>query len=248
MTEVQNQTNQNLASSDFLLAIIHELKTPLSGIIGFCEIACDALAAGNEEELASLKKKHSELLEYLKYIAAAANDLDEIIHDLLEVGLAAVAGFSVDLSGETNLGEMLRRSARLNQDYAMKMGVILFVEISSEIEGKMFKLDSKRMKQILANLINNAVKYSPKGSEVKVSCKKVGEFLEILVADQGFGMSKDELKIAFEKYRTVKNPHSGMVDSFGLGLPIVKQLVEAQNGKIEIESEKGKGTKVKLIF
>jgi signal transduction histidine kinase len=68
------------------------------------------------------------------------------------------------------------------------------------------------------------------------------------VADQGFGMSKEQILTAFQKYKTIQNPNSGSVDSFGLGLPIVKQLVELQKGHINVESEINKGTTIKLTF
>ena len=74
------------------------------------------------------------------------------------------------------------------------------------------------------------------------------KYSEIIVADQGFGMTPSQVETAFEKYQTIENPNSGKVDSFGLGLPIVKQLVELQNGTIEVRSELNKGTEVKLKF
>jgi signal transduction histidine kinase len=104
------------------------------------------------------------------------------------------------------------------------------------------------------------VKYSPKQSEVKIICRNISphpllastkpnpEFLEILVIDQGFGMNEEQVKNAFEKYQTIQNPNSGTVDSFGLGLPIAKHLVEMQNGIIEVKSELNVGTEIKLRF
>ena len=118
-------------------------------------------------------------------------------------------------------------------------------------------------RQILVNLISNAIKYSPKNTEIKISAKQVttggsavpgdtsvtnNNFLQIIVSDQGFGMTDPQLENAFQKYQTIQNPNSGKVDSFGLGLPIVKQLVELQRGTIEIESELNKGTAIKLKF
>lgn len=81
------------------------------------------------------------------------------------------------------------------------------------------------MKQILTNLISNAVKYSPRHSEIKIICKNSDGFLEISVIDQGFGMSTPQIQTAFQKYQTIQNPNSDSVDSFGLGLAITKHLV-----------------------
>ena len=80
------------------------------------------------------------------------------------------------------------------------------------------------------------------------STKPNPEFLEILVIDQGFGMNEEQVKTAFEKYQTIQNPNSGTVDSFGLGLPIAKHLIELQNGTIEVKSELNVGTEIKLRF
>jgi signal transduction histidine kinase len=181
-----------------------------------------------------------------------------LVNDLLDVGAIASGNFSVDLSRDIDIGDVLKRAMRINHDYALKRNVSLKLEISDDV--KLMKLDEKRMKQVLTNLISNAVKYSPKQSEVKIICRNVAphpllasskpnpEFLEILVIDQGFGMNEEQIKTAFEKYQTIQNPNSGTVDSFGLGLPITKQLVELQNGSLEVKSELEVGTKIKLKF
>ena len=115
------------------------------------------------------------------------------------------------------------------------------------------------MKQIVTNLISNAIKYSSENTEIKISarCAEVAlgdlygaqnKFLEISITDHGFGMTPDQIQTAFQKYQTIQNSNSGIVDSFGLGLPITKQLVELQNGTIDMISEVGKGTEVKLKF
>ncbi len=183
----------------------------------------------------------------------------------------------MNLNSEIDLRDVVKRAVKLNYDYSLKRNVAIKVEISDEV--KLVKLDAKRMKQIFTNLISNAVKYSPAGSEVKVMIKNISSyqddvnmwtglqtqssarfstesntkeiknnFLEISVADQGFGMTQSQIQTAFQKFQTIENPNSGSVDSFGLGLPITKQLVELQNGTIKMKSEVGKGTIVILEF
>ena len=237
------------SSSEFLSAISHELKTPLNAIIGFS----DAL---REEILQPASV--AECMEYIAEISRAANEMNELVHDLLDVGQVASGEFSVDVSREILVADFVNRAVRLNYDYALKRHVTLAVEIADDV--KMIKLDAKRMKQILTNLVSNAVKYSPENSVVKIICRNVAphplrfenkpnpEFLEIIIADQGFGMDEMQIKTAFEKYKNVPNPSSGKVDSFGLGLPIAKNLVELQKGIIEVYSEIGKGTEMKLRF
>jgi len=245
----KQSAEKSLGSSEFLTAITHELKTPLNAIIGFSDVLREDI--NNPNLLA-------ECLDCISEINRAAVEMSELVNDLLDVGAIASGNFSVDLSCDIDVGDVLKRALRINHDYALKRNVSLKLEISDDI--KFMKLDEKRMKQVLTNLVSNAVKYSPKQSQVKIICRNISphpllastkpnpEFLEILVIDQGFGMNEEQFKTAFEKYQTIQNPNSGKVDSFGLGLPIVKQLVELQNGTIEVKSELNVGTEIKLRF
>jgi len=229
------------SSQDFLPAITHELKTPLSAIIGLANIL--------QEEILNPQSR-KECLEYIDDIRRTAYEMNDLVHDLLDVGAAASGNLSVDLSKEIDVLDAIKRSVKLNHDYALRREVTLKTEIIGNI--KAIRLDAKRMKQILTNLISNAIKYSPKHTEIKISARTVFnlhyKFLEITIADQGFGMTAKQVQTAFVKYKTIQNPNSGKVDSFGLGLPITKQLVELQKGTIEIESEPNKGTEVTLFF
>ena len=224
-------------NSDFLPSIVHELKTPLSAIIGFSEAL--------KQEISD-PKSVLECIDYINEVIAAASEMNELIHDLLDVEQALSGNFSVDMSDKIEVRNVIKRSVKLNRDYALRRQICLGIEISDEVD--VINLDVKRMKQVLTNLISNAVKYSKAGTEIKILAKKINNILEISVIDQGFGMTKEQVETAFLKYRTIANENSHKVDSFGLGLPIVKQLVELQNGKIEVSSEVGIGTEVKLKF
>ncbi len=239
-------SNQPLfSSSEFISAICHELKTPLNAIVGFSEALKEDVNNPN---------RIKDCAEYAQEINAAAIDLTNLVHDLLDVGQASSGNFSVDMTQEIDICDVVKRSVRINYDYALRRNISIDTHISEEV--RLIKLDAKRMKQILTNLISNAIKYSPIHSEIKIFAKNVvtsfsgssAKALEIAVHDRGFGMSEDQIKIAFSKYRTIQNPNSKTVDSFGLGLPIVKQLVESQGGKIEVKSKLNEGTAIKIIF
>ena len=227
--------------SEFLTSIVHELKTPLNAIIGLSDVMSDSL---------HYQSSPQELAEYARDINVAALELNELILDILDVEQAASGNFSVDLSQKINVANVLKRSVKLNYDYSLARGVSVIIAANDGLEA--INLDAKRVKQVLTNLISNAVKYSPRNSDVNIISKcltqKGKKFLEISIIDQGFGMTKNQIQTAFQKYKTIKNPNSGKVDSFGLGLPIVKQLVEQQNGTINVESEINKGTKITLCF
>ncbi len=234
----QKSESYKLTSSDFLAAIAHELKTPISAIQSFVEVL--------NEDLNDKKVSREECLEYVAEIRQLAADMDELVHDILDVSSGVSSNFSVDLSQEIDIGQVVKKAVKLNRDYAIRRNIELRVEISPDV-GLIF-LDEKRMKQIMTNLISNAIKYSPNKTLVKVTLTKQENHLEIAVIDQGFGMTSIQVQDAFIKYKTIENPNSEIVDSFGLGLPIVKQLVELQKGTIEAESESEKGTKMILRF
>ena len=155
---------------------------------------------------------------------------------------------------------MLLNAVRLNYNYSLRKNIQIRTVIDPQTI--FVKLDARRMRQILTNLICNALKYSEAKTEVKISARLLAaelaivsskrisaqKILEIIVEDQGFGMSDEQIMSAFQKYRIVENHRDSQVDSFGLGLAIVKRLVELQNGRIEIFSAIGKGTKIKIKF
>jgi len=241
-THLHDQNKQNKSSQrDFINSVIHELKNPLNAIVGFSALIKDEITN---------PKSTNECLNYANEIERAALDLNELIRDLLETGSAAEGGFSVDMSKEIDVADVIKRSVRLNYDFGIRRKTAIKSEVSHDVA--LINLDAKRMKQILTNLISNAVKYSSENSEITVSAQNITKnrqkFLQIKVADQGFGMTQDQVRTAFEKYQTIKNPNSEIVDSFGLGLPITKQLVELQNGTISVKSEIGKGSQFTLEF
>ncbi len=239
-----SKTPESFHSFEYISAITHELKTPLNAIIGFSDVLQEELAkvVDNNASIVDIKT----LLDYVKEINHTAQEMNELVHDLLDVKAVASGNFSVNLTKKVDIIDLIKRSLRLNHDYALLRHVNFKMIIDSDIPP--IKLDAKRTKQILTNLISNAVKYSLVNSEVKVAVGVCEKFLEIKICDQGFGMSPDQVKTAFKKYGTIENPNSGKVDSFGFGLPIVKQLVELQKGTIEVTSKINKGTTIVIKF
>jgi signal transduction histidine kinase len=157
-----NRTNQsNLHSSDFLSAICHELKTPLNAIIGFTELVKRKKNAANDNA--------AEIEDYLYEILQASDEMNELINDLLDVGSAASGNFAVDLNNKIDVLDPIKRAVKLNHNYALKRKVSISVEVAEDV--KPINLDNKRMKQVLTNLISNAVKYSAEKSEVQISVR-----------------------------------------------------------------------------
>lgn len=259
---------KNSESEDFLSSIVHELKTPINAIAGFSEILEDEIRnPGHARECAY----------YAKEINNASVELLGIVHDLLDIGVAGAANFSVDLSHKINVVEVVRRAMRLNWDYSLRRRINLKLNVAgreldvkqvthsnnpSELDALIspINLDLKRTKQILTNLISNAIKYSPERSKVVISVAELDvkdgvndalkptKVLEIKVSDRGFGMTEEQISNLFGRYTTFPNPNSGVVDSTGLGLSITKNLIELQNGQISVDSKLNEGTEVTLKF
>ncbi len=234
--------------SDLIPSIIHDLKTPLNSVVCFADLIKEEVEVGN------LSKE--QLLDYIAEIRSSASYMNDLVHDLLDVSCSK--GFSVDLNKDVVVDDFIKRSVKVNYSYGLRRKIEIETDIASDVG--VVRLDAKRMKQIISNLLSNSIKYSPENTKIKIVCRNLAphpmmfdrrpnpEFLEITIIDQGFGMNAEQVKMAFEKYQTIENPNSGNVDSFGLGLSIVKQLVEAQKGTIIIESEPNKGTIVKMKF
>jgi signal transduction histidine kinase len=282
----QKLLNENHHKSEFLASIAHELKNQIGAIISLSEFikseSCDKIEKKDSEE----KSFESVIKEYATDIHNVSVEMLEFTCDLMDVHQAESGQFSVDLSKEIDIADVIKKSVRINNDFALRRGIQIkvddnlnwtpqqargdkgealgnknincegdnivashpdchpaFIAGSSKIH-----LDARRMKQILTNLISNAIKYSPEKSEIKISCKENQKLLEITICDQGFGMSEEEIEIALQKHQRIKNKNFDKFDSFGLGLPLVKNLVELQKGEMEIKSKENEGTEIILKF
>ena len=197
---VKSSSSNTKNNNDFVKSIIHELKSPLHAISGLSKILQDEKG---------FKISPKERMEYLHNIDESVNDLNELVHDLLDVSVSGneQTNFSIDLTNRVDIKEIVRRTIKLNKDYALQSYISIKSEILEDID--FINLDPKRTKQILNNLISNAVKYSPKRTEITVRVRRIvknnNKYLEIEVSDEGFGMTEEQIETAFEKYKTIKN-------------------------------------------
>jgi len=227
----------NKNKNQLLAAVAHEVRNPLSNIYN-CAILLEAEAG------ASLSK---DCLEYLENIKNFTRETLDLADDLLDVSQANSGKFDIDLSKKIDVKSVILGSIKLNKYLALKQKINILSEIEDDLP--LINLDKKRTKQILVNLISNSIKYSDPRTQIKITASLINEKqLEIIICDQGFGMDENEIFMAMKEYSTINNRNSGNVDAFGLGLPLVKQLVEMQKGKMTIKSKKGQGTEVVLRF
>jgi PAS domain S-box-containing protein len=228
--EAQRGANADLekldrAKTEFLSIVSHEFRTALTGIQGFSELIRDG---GLEPD---------ELRAYGGYIFNDAERVNRLIGDMLDLDRME-SGRMTMRTADVDVNEVL------SDTMARASNTSNLVEFKSDLDPRLPIVtgDRDRLVQVVSNLVNNAVKYSPEGGLVTLSSRAEGGYALVTVADTGLGIPPDEIGHVFERFRRV---HSGAAQSIagtGLGLTIVKQIVEMHGGKIWIESAVGHGS------
>ncbi len=222
--------------TDFLARIGHELRTPINAILGFS----DLMRRDKGEAL-----RHEKYLGYSNDIHASATHLLSLINDLLDLSKAEAGRMDMTF-GAVSIADVVEYSIRMLEREAAERGVIIRTSISEKLPRVV--ADLRAMRQILINMVSNAVKYTDAGGEVTVSANvgKTGQ-LKLRIRDSGIGMTSDEIAQALEPFKRV--PTEGReTPGTGLGLPLTKALAEANRASFEITSEPGRGTTVEITF
>ncbi len=221
--------------NDFVRMVSHELRSPLAAIKQQHAVILDGLAG-------KLTDKQRELLSRAH---AKIQGLLELINDLLDVAKME-AGHGQMEQVPLNLGDILAELVELLRERAASQKVVLKLEVPDGIPPVL--ADRRSMEEVFTNLVSNAINYSPDGGEVKIDAISRGDYLEVAVSDQGIGIEPEELPKIFDKFYRVKSPKTRLVIGTGLGLALVKGLIETHRGSVDVESAVGVGTtfKVKL--
>jgi signal transduction histidine kinase len=302
----------------FLTSISHELKNQIVPIFSLSEMIKDQ-CFGKIDDI----KNKQEYLEAAQDIYSAAQDMLELLNDLMDISCGnneECEDFSVRLE-EVDVADLIKRSIRINKDLALRKNIqIVFNNVvdQEKMASTPIKLDPRRIKQILINLLSNSIKYSPNNTKIIINLNiNTSNNLTISIQDQGIGMTKEQIKMALQgegaridksalmknqdhHYQAQKDHHKTQhhnqtqqdhhktqttnqtqqdhhktqttnqtqhpqqthshiqtqpqyhnqthIDSHGIGMPLVKRLVELQNGTMEVLSEIGNGTKILLCF
>jgi two-component system, OmpR family, phosphate regulon sensor histidine kinase PhoR len=213
---------------DFVANVSHELKTPITSIKGFSETLLD----GAMNDQATLEA-------FLEIILKESDRLQVLIQELLDLSKIEQQGFrltigKVDLVKEANEVIEILKGKAAQKDILLKL---LQTSDDAIIEG-----DADRLKQVLINLVSNAITYTPNGGNVDITLTVQEDYVSVVVQDSGIGIEKSEITRIFERFYRVDKARSRNSGGTGLGLAIVKHIVEAHKGQIEVESQIGKGT------
>lgn len=228
----QQAEKASIAKSEFLANMSHEIRTPMNAIIGMNDIIMEEC-------------KDSTIFSYAKDVQSAAKNLLAIINDILDLSKVE-AGKMELVYADYNLKTMAGEVVSMMDMAASKRGLILKYECDDSIPCR-YCGDEGRIKQILINLLNNAVKFTEKGY-VRASVtgtpgeNEDEEWITFRVEDTGCGIQKENLAKIFEDFRQVDSKRNRSVEGTGLGLAIVRHLVEMMGGTIDVESVYGKGT------
>lgn len=213
----------NAAKSQFLSSMSHELRTPLNGILGFAQL----LLLDAETELTMEQR------EAVDHILASGNLLLELVDQVLDLAKIETGAEPIavaDVLPATSIGECLPPIERM----ASRRGITLEIEAAPAIA---VRADPLRLKQVLLNVLSNAVKYNCAGGRVRVFCDATGDgYLRISVADTGPGIAPEHQAIIFEPFNRLGAANSG-IEGTGIGLTITKRLIEEMDGRIGVDSE-----------
>ena len=217
---------------DFVANVSHELKTPLTAIKGYAETLLDGALNDKENSL-----------KFIEIIKNQADRLTTLVEDLLTLSRIEFGEIKVDKKS-LNLDQIIDSTFQILNEKAIKKGLYIKKDIPSDTT---VYADRDRLMQILINLVDNAIKFTDTGGVTIKNYKENGKFV-LSVEDTGIGIPKAHLQRIGERFYRVDKARSRQLGGTGLGLAIVKHLVRAHGWDLKIESESGKGTKVKIII
>jgi len=221
------------AKSQFLSRISHELRTPLNAVLGFTQLLqIEARQSGQAEQLAKLE-----------HIRDAGDHLLSLINDVLD--LSGLESGEIRLTLQpVDLAELVRQSLPLVHSLAVQLDVDLAI---GRVDGVVASADPTRLRQVLINLLSNAIKYNRPGGSVVVEAASDGSEATLTVRDTGRGLDSEQLARLFEPFNRFGVEHEG-IEGTGIGLTIVKTLVDVMGGRIDVESHPGDGTAFRIAL
>ena len=218
-----------LLRNDFISSFSHEFKTPIVSIKGYAELIKDSGSLKGEQQ------------EYVNIIIEESKRLTRLSENVMLL---------LKLDSQTTFGQTVKFSVNGQIESCILLFDNLLKEKNIEIETNLSRayVESSPdfIKEIWINLINNAIKYTQSGGKIKVSCVKIKETVVVTVEDNGIGMSEETQLMAFNKF--YQNDKTKKGQGLGLGLTIVKRIVDIANGEIVLNSQLNKGTKIKVTL
>jgi PAS domain S-box-containing protein len=223
------------SKSSFLANMSHELRTPLNAVIGFSEFIL-------RETEGPIVPKYR---EYIGDIHASGLHLLSLINDVLDLSRLEAHAVVLD-QRDIALGDVIADACHMVEAQAKRCGLEIKIDIASDLAH--MKGDTRRLQQIFLNLLSNSLKFTASSGLITVKAYNVAGGIRSEVSDTGIGIAQADLPKVMERFGQIDNKFSRKHQGAGLGLPLVKELVELHGGSVAIESEENKGTRVVVIL
>ncbi len=223
LTDIHEQKRGQERKDEFISIASHEMKTPLTTTKAYLQMLERSLDANDIKAV------------YAKKANQSVNRLNELIGELLDVSKIQLGRLNYTVTN-FNFNEMIEDTVENLQIITQTHNIIKTGKVDNEVSG-----DKNRLQQVLINLLNNAIKYSPGKQTVLLTVEQINDEIKVSVKDNGIGMSDESLKIIFDKYHRLEE-HAVHFQGLGIGLFISYQIIERHHGKLWAESEIGKGS------
>jgi len=227
--DITKEVEAERAKSEFVSTVSHELRTPMTSIKGYT----DLLYLGAAGEVNEDQRR------FLGIIKSNVDRLTMLVHDLLDISRIETGRMRFDFK-PLSMGQIINELLLAMRAQAEEKDLQLVANVPADLPP--VRGDHDRVTQILTNLVANACQYTPSGGQITVTVRFTDGFVQVDVADTGIGIATEDQQKIFERFFRADHPLVHETDGTGLGLPIVKSLVELHGGRIWVESELGKGS------
>ena len=226
----------NQAKTEFLANMSHELRTPLNAVIGFSTLMRDR----------AWGPLHERYSEYAELMSDAGTHLLTIVNDILDIARAEAGKLQLN-EDDIDLAHLVTQTSRFIRELAAKSGVEFHTKADDSLPA--FRGDTVKLRQILLNLLGNAVKFTPAGGQVILSVHRSADGGVLMeVSDTGIGIPEDKMELALSPFGQIDSKLARKFEGTGLGLPLTKRLVELHGGIMKIVSEVAEGTTVSVFL
>jgi two-component system phosphate regulon sensor histidine kinase PhoR len=234
--DITDTRKMDQLKSEFVSMVAHEIRSPMNSVLMQLKVILDGLAGDVTNKQNEILSRASDRIKALVSMSTELLDLARI-----------ESGLITQEKEKMNLAPMLEDQVNFHQPKAEEKQIKLELRMPDSKLPPVLA-NPTNMEEVLVNLITNAIKYSPENTTVTVEARVDGEYLRVSVADNGFGISPEDQERVFDRFYRVKNEETRYITGTGLGLPIVKSIVEAHNGQLRLESEIGKGTTFHVLL
>lgn len=232
VTVIRNITEMKkveYVKSQFVSMVAHELKTPMAAVLGFLNIILDP----------SLQISKEQQVDYMSRSKNRLQGLLEMVNDLLDISRMEMKTKSRELK-ELSVGGIVKSTVDFLELELKKKGVTVTSRYQEDLP--LIKADNNEITRLFTNIIGNSIKYNKDNGTIDIDVSTSSNFIVTKISDTGIGMKPEDKAKLFSEFYRIKNEHTRSISGTGLGLSIVKRIAESYSGKVEVESEYGKGS------